>query len=81
MCIRDRGYTGHGAANGREGLAVAAAQPISLAIVDVMMPVMDLSLIHICAARPGMAASAASMSARRGLVRGWGGVKMVQQSS
>ncbi len=39
--LRNQGYTVHGAANGREGLAVAAAQPISLAIVDVMMPVMD----------------------------------------
>ena len=39
--LRNQGYIVHGAANGREGLDAAAAQPISLAIVDVMMPVMD----------------------------------------
>ena len=39
--LKNQGYTVHGAANGAEGLAAARAQPIHLAIVDVMMPVMD----------------------------------------
>ena len=39
--LRNQGYTVHKAKNGREGLDIAAQQPIHLAIVDVMMPVMD----------------------------------------
>lgn len=39
--LKNQGYTVHGAANGREGLALAARGDIRLAIVDVMMPVMD----------------------------------------
>lgn len=39
--LKNQGYTVHGAANGRDGLAEAARGGIHLAIVDVMMPVMD----------------------------------------
>ena len=39
--LRNQGYFVHGAANGKEGLALLERQPVSLAIVDVMMPVMD----------------------------------------
>ncbi len=39
--LKNQGYTVHGAANGKEGLEVAARGDIRLAIVDVMMPVMD----------------------------------------
>lgn len=39
--LRNQGYTVHGAANGKEGLELLQRQPVSLAIVDVMMPVMD----------------------------------------
>lgn len=39
--LRNQGYFVHGAANGQEGLALLERQPVSLAIVDVMMPVMD----------------------------------------
>ncbi len=39
--LRNQGYTVHGAANGKEGLAVLEREEIHLAIVDVMMPVMD----------------------------------------
>ena len=39
--LRNQGYIVHGASNGKEGLALLARQPVSLAIVDVMMPVMN----------------------------------------
>ena len=39
--LKNQGYTVHKAANGKEGLEVLEQQNISLAIVDVMMPVMD----------------------------------------
>ena len=39
--LKNQGYTVHGAVNGAEGLALAEKQPMHLAIVDVMMPVMD----------------------------------------
>ena len=39
--LKNQGYAVHKAANGKEGLEVLAQQNISLAIVDVMMPVMD----------------------------------------
>ena len=39
--LKNQGYTVHKAANGKEGLDVLEQQNISLAIVDVMMPVMD----------------------------------------
>lgn len=39
--LRNQGYIVHGAANGKEGLELLERQPVSLAVVDVMMPVMD----------------------------------------
>jgi len=41
LLLRDAGYPAKGAANGREALEIAADEPPSLILLDLMMPVMD----------------------------------------
>ena len=45
--LKNQGYQVLLAENGKEGLDLIHTNDVHLAIVDIMMPIMDLSLIHI----------------------------------